>query len=732
MKFTAGDKILESENISINPAKAYVNKVKLPADVNIHELRASISVNGKELAAYSPIRLKPEKMPEPVRAPAQPENIKTVEELYLTGLWIEQFHSPSLEPDPYWEEALRRDPCDVRVNIALGINYLKKAKFAEAEKLFLKALERLTYRYTSPKDGEPFYYLGVALKAQGKKEQAYDKFFKATWSMAWRAASYYSLAEIDCMNNDFDMALENVDNSLAANALNIRALTLKAAVLRHKGKNREALNILKTALDKSDPLDVRIMAEYWLAGDNSKLRTLLDTLKDHTATGLETAAEYANAGLWADGSQMLLQLVKATSDKSKVSPLAYYYLGYFAEKMNQKKQASDYYSLAAKMSPDYVFPFQWEAISVLEHVMEVSPKDAYAPSYLGNLLFNWQPDRAVSLWEKSSSLKADYPIVYRNLAMVYRRQNKLPEAIINLEKAVNSAASARHLFELDQLYEQTGADPVKRLQMFEKNHNIALQRDDAISREIALKVFMGKYDQAIELLENRKFSVWEGGARFNVSDPWTNAHLLRGRSYLSAKQYEKALADFQKSIIFPENLQEANLASAGGNRSAEVAYWTGIAYEGVGDMGNARKSWEQSASGGSLQAQQSASRQSRRGERGGRRGAPGTNMNLNYSVQNYYQGLSLMKLGRQGQAQDIFKAMVTAGNQMLEGIDQQEFFTSFGAQQSQRGRIANAHYITGLGNLGLNEKENAVKQFRQALEIDPAHLGAKTMLVEND
>ena len=83
-------------------------------------------------------------MPEPVKAPPSPGDIKTNEELYLTGLWIDQFHDPTLDPEPYWEEALRRDPGDVRVNTALGIRCLKKARFTEAEKLFRKALERLT------------------------------------------------------------------------------------------------------------------------------------------------------------------------------------------------------------------------------------------------------------------------------------------------------------------------------------------------------------------------------------------------------------------------------------------------------------------------------------------------------------------------------------------------------------------------------------------------------------
>ncbi len=83
-----------------------------------------------------------------------------------------------MEPDPYWEEALKRDPGDVRVNTALGILISKRARFEDAEKYLRKAIERLTDKYTSPKDGEAFYYLGVALKAQGKNDEAYEQFLQ--------------------------------------------------------------------------------------------------------------------------------------------------------------------------------------------------------------------------------------------------------------------------------------------------------------------------------------------------------------------------------------------------------------------------------------------------------------------------------------------------------------------------------------------------------------------------
>ena len=82
------------------------------------------------------------------------------------------------------------------MNTALGIREFKEARFAEAEQHFRAALARLTANYTSPKNGEPFYYLGLALKAQGKNDEAFTAFYKATWSEAWRDPAYFSLAEI--------------------------------------------------------------------------------------------------------------------------------------------------------------------------------------------------------------------------------------------------------------------------------------------------------------------------------------------------------------------------------------------------------------------------------------------------------------------------------------------------------------------------------------------------------
>ena len=163
-------------------------------------------------------------MPKPVEPPPPPKEIKTNEELYLARPALEQFHSPAMEPYPYYEEALRRDPGDSRVNVALAILYLKARDVCRGGEALNAAIERITRNYTSPKDGEAFYYLGVALKAPREVDAADNAFHKAAWSQAWYGPSHYVLAENACRRGDFARALEFVDRAISANALNTKAL----------------------------------------------------------------------------------------------------------------------------------------------------------------------------------------------------------------------------------------------------------------------------------------------------------------------------------------------------------------------------------------------------------------------------------------------------------------------------------------------------------------------------
>jgi tetratricopeptide (TPR) repeat protein len=655
------------------------------------------------LVSYSPVRLLPTETPKPVIPAPAPDEIKTIEELYLAGQRIEQFHAPGASPAPYWDEALRRDPGDARVNTAAGIRQLKAARFAEAEQHFRKALERLAANYTSPKDGEPYYYLGVALKAQGQFKAAEDSLAKAAWSEGWRGPAYYTLAEIATARGDFTAALEDLDRSLDANALNIRALHLKAAGLRHTGRTNEALDVLNLAAHKTDPLDAGLMAERWLAGDKEATEELIRTFHDYPSTGLETVAEAVDAGLLADAREILRMMTQSADGGKGVSPLAFYWLNELESQGGDTAEARAARQRAMELPPDYVFPFQWETIPVLQRAMQLNPQDARAPCYLGNLLFDWQPKEALKWWEQSARLAPAYAVVHRNIAVALTHQKPLAEtnrAIAELERATACPVRyALHFTELDELYAATGASPEKRLALLEQNHDIVLKRDDALSREVGLKVFAGKYDQAIELLTGRVFSVWEGGT-LDVADHWVNAHLGRGRQELAARQFSAALADFQAARSIPDNLPSDG--RGGGGRESELAYWIGAAYDGLGDKAKAQQSWQE--------AQAASSGSARRGPRGG---------SPDRQVGRYYQALAQRALGQKEEANGALRSLLSTAERDLDPAS---------ASEGGPARTALAHYVAGLSHLGLGQTDQARTEFELALHTVPDTLGAKMEL----
>ncbi len=235
---------------------------------------------------------------------------------------------------------------------------------------------------------------------------------------------------------DFNAALTADEDALEANANNVRALALKAALLRHTGRNAEALAAV-AAISKIDPLDVHGMAEQWLATKSAaSAATLATTVSAHPATALEVAADDMNAGLWQDGTAAADAYCwhGAGQGQSLAAGLLLSGLLCRADARRADK-AREYDRLAEKASPEYVFPFQMEMIAVLNDAMRVDPNDSRAPYYLGNLLYDWQPQQAQALWEKSAALGADFPVVYRNLAMVYTRQgNQREKAQAALEK----------------------------------------------------------------------------------------------------------------------------------------------------------------------------------------------------------------------------------------------------------------------------------------------------------
>jgi tetratricopeptide (TPR) repeat protein len=235
--------------------------------------------------------------------------------------------------------------------------------------------------------------------------------------------------------------------------------------------------------------------------------------------------------------------------------------------------------------------------------------------------------------------------------------------------------------------------------LFDRNAAVVSQRDDAENRAVALKVATGDYDDAIRMMTGRHFAVAEG-ANLNVAEHWTDAHILRAEKYIQAKRYQDALADLQAAVTIPENLPLGAAGFGAAPRKAEMAWWTGVAYDGLGDRQKANDEWGQAAHAATARSQE------------------------------YYQGLALQKLGQADRAKTIFAALVESGKAAL----QQPAAGGSGRgrrgarAQTPRARTANAHYLTGLGYLGLNEAAQAKAELKQAVEISPDLVGARVAL----
>jgi tetratricopeptide (TPR) repeat protein len=707
---SAEGKVILGRTIDIGPANPFTARQKVPSGVKESDLKASlISPAGETLIAYEPVeRQYDPDLPEVVEAPPRPEDIERIEELYLTGLRLEQIHNPRVNPDDYFHEVLRRDPGDSRTNTILGIKDIKRGMYEEAERQLRKAIERISSEYTRPGNTQAYYHLGLALKAQGRFDEAYDMFYRATWDYAFHSGAYYQLAELSCRKGDFSSALRQIDHSLSTNALNSKALNVKAAVLRKLGRSDEAGKIALGVLDL-DPLDFLAMNELYLAritsGRQNKAEDVLANLERIMAgqveSYLELAVDYADCGLWDEAIEIVMRPVEKELDFAGTYPMVYYYLGYFHRQKGDNINASENLSLAATMPMDYCFPFRLQSVDVLQYAIETNPDDARACYYLGNLLYDLQPHKAIGLWEKAREKDDSLAIVHRNLGWgYYRTEQNIPKAIASYEKAVAcDRGDARLYAELDRLYEDGNVSLDKRLALLENNHRIVAQRNNSFLREIMVLVAVGKYDKAIDYLTNNHFHVREGGG--HIHDVYVDACLLRGLRHARNGKLKQALADFHKASQYPENLSVGRPKND--RRAPQVACHIAKAYAALGDTAKAEEFYKEAA---------------------------GQEAAANWPQARFYQAMSLGRLGKRSQAREIFDELVKRGKQSLSEEEKADFFAKFGEGETAQARKASAHYTLGLGYLGKGQDELARSEFEKAVEMNVSHVWARARLDE--
>ena len=702
VRLTAKGKQLFEKVTDIGPAQPFVQTVKMGEGIEETDLECSLTTkSGDKLISYRPLALDvSDELPETVKPPANPADIKTNEQLYLTGLRIKQFHNARLKANDYFEEALRRDPCDARCNIQLGLDAAGRGLYQQAEDRFATAIKRMAEDYTRPRDCEAYYQLGLVLKKQGRLDEAYGNLYRAVWDYTFRSAAYYQLAEIACRKGRFDEGLDLIDNSLQTNAVNTRALGIKSAILRRLGRYEEALKTAKSILE-IDPLDflARNEAKLALVAMHRKKQArqqsekLNKIMQDNEQSYLELAADYMNCGLNTEAIDLLTSAVEKKTERISSFPIIHYYLAYLYHKNNDQQKSNQFLASATRCPTDYCFPFRLETVDVLDYAISSNADDGRAYYYLGNVFYDRQAERAMAAWKKAIECEPSLAIAHRNLGWgYYYAMDDIAKAIESYQNAIkHNPQDPRYYYELDILHERNGTNIEKRLRVLEANHEVLTKHNLAVVREIIALVQGGRYDKAIGFLSSNVFSAQEANRRLH--DIYVDAHLLRGLAYYNKGRYGLAVADFLAADQYPENHQVGRDKKY--IRNAQIYHLTGLCYQALGENGDAEKFFKMA----SQQQPQD-------------------------SEYLYYKALALQKLGQAEKASCIFDRLIRLGKAKLSKADETDFFSKFGEGKLPHLRKASAHYMTALGYMGKHEKSQAESELKKAVDLDINHIWA--------
>ena len=629
-------------------------------------------------------------IPDAAEAALSPEQTKTNDQLYLTGLHLEQYRHATWSALDYYEEALRRDPNDVRCLNQTGLWYLRRGRFDKAESYLRKAVKVWQRRNPNPYDGEALFNLALCLKYQGRQQEAYELFWKSTWNKAWADAGYYEAACISTSQGRYEDALDELNRSLIFNSCNHKARALRAAVLRLQDRKAEALAWIDESL-QLDHFNYGCRYEkYLLTGEE----TLKELMRKSSQNYDELALDYAAAGL-NDEARAIWEMAIS---EGATSPMTYYYMG------------SDYFQKAEQADSAYCFPNRLEDVLVLEAAKEKNPEGAKAPYYLGCLYYDKrQYDLALENWELSARLDPSFPTVWRNLALArFNKQDNQEEALEYMEKAFHlDETDSRILMELDQLYKRLQKPHQQRLDFLQKYPLLIAQRDDLVLEEITLLNQLGRYEEAKEKLDAHQFHPWEGGEG-KVPAQYQFCRIELAKRLLSGEKKEESEAKqlLEECLAYPPHLGEGKLYGAQDN---DILYFLERYQDGTAGPTE-----------------------------------PAAAMYYNDAKPDkiFYAGLCYRALGQENEARGLFHKLVNYGKQhIFDHVTMDYFAVSlpdlliWDDSLDVKNRI-HCLYMLALGYYGLNDKEKAQRYLTEAKSLDMNHMGIQAffsfMMMENE
>lgn len=684
------EEMIDSQVFDIDPGTPFTTTFTSQAELDEYQLYLELQdAEGQVLVSYQPYQRERPELPAPQEKPKFPHEIETVEDLYLTGRFVEQFSRPNLDPDDYYLEALERSPNDYRVNLAMGMRRVQQWRYEEALSYLKTAADKLKVQYFQPKEGELFYYLGLAHKGAGNREAAYKNFFQSTWYYQWFSPAYYQLALMESQDGNYTKALEFVANAYSTNNYDGSTIILYSALLRQQGETEKALEVLSDLLDY-DPLNFAALYEKALIEADGDIQKWQGNMQAVDNNYLEIAVHYLNAGLYNDGISLLEQVKQAQN------PLVPYYQALFYAKAKQNATSANALEMAQKLPLDYCFPYRQETEQVLKFTIANGKDNSRAYYLLGNLLYDRRPDEAIAAWELAIQEQADFPLVMRNLAFgAFYHENDIDKAIAYMHKAIEGDNEHPVWYaELEKYYDVSEKDNEACLALMEKN--ILEVKKDVTAPKSLVKLYNlnQEYDKALDLLKIHHFRTWEGGREIYYH--YVDALTLKALQLADEKKYKKAIRLLEEAMLYPENLEVGKPLND--ERNAMIHYFMGSIYKKAGNQQKARDCFEKSVIAENARS---------------------------FPDLVYFQALSYEELGEPDEARALYQDLIAQGEMILEKGSGQRGIGVEEASNKNNKSISNAYYFQALGTEGLGEETKMKQHLDASLHSYKNNLWAK-------
>jgi tetratricopeptide (TPR) repeat protein len=593
-----GDQAVAEGTCDIEPFK--------PADVELAVREATapfeisiLSEQGVTLANWRfPLDLPARKPPE------RRASTETISELVQAG-WQEFLFARFSEAERRFGKALEKDPkcLDALVglaNLRLDGNPAKAAEEARAAVAI------------DPNYGAAQYALAVAESRLDHHTSALDAAWKATLDPATAIAGRALVAKLLIRQRRLDDTVE----ALAAPGpwQNDSVCRHRLALALHERRDQRQARALMRECLEVDPLDTFAQSIHWLDLSEKMRQTQAGLLRDNLNELLEVVAEYNALGrreviyLLLDGLHVHRPAARQGPARSRNLLADYWYLDVSVPRQSGCDALAKAFGVKSDVAPRSEsvadnWPYQYEALRVLQRAVELDPKDGQAALLLGHLLFHLgRHAEGREMWKRAAQANVEPVIAYRALGMATLTLDNDAETAAKYLAQANQADRtdsivARDLARLLFTQADKADSPDRKRELWTRVSDTLKAafdkgkgRSDFVALLARAQNRLGAFAETATLLDSVRITIWEGARE--AHDLFEEAHLALGEAHLKADRAAEALAEFNRALEYPPNLATGKLENA---REAHIHYLRGNAMAVLGREQAAIEAWKKAA-----------------------------------------------------------------------------------------------------------------------------------------